>query len=184
MIYLYSLVFFKSSSLVGKMCKICADTFLEAPPKYCARIVPHKFCTISAHFLVPPRMFRTNFRGPVGTTLRTNFAQFSQTCGMFLESASVQANNVSKLGVSSPCCRESERAWRQWKSKKSPTKFGDSSDSKDSKPLHPKNKDKETWNGTLRISCSRGVKSLCPRCETKTSLLSQFSLILPSFSQI
>ena len=94
LICLYSLVLFKSSSLVGKMRRICAETFSEAPPKYCARIVPHKFCTISAHFLVPPRMFRTHFRGPLGTILRTNFAQFSQTCGMFLNSAAVQANTV------------------------------------------------------------------------------------------
>ena len=79
------------------MREICADTFSEAPPKYCARIVPCKFRTISAHFLTPPRMFPTNFRGPLAFTPRTKFAQFSQTRGMFLESASVQANNVSTL---------------------------------------------------------------------------------------
>ena len=43
-------------------------------------------------------MFRTNFWGPLETTPRTNFAQFSQTRGMFLKSASVQANHVSMLG--------------------------------------------------------------------------------------
>ena len=95
---MYSLVLEKSSSLVRKMRKICADIFSEAPPKYCARIVPYKFCTISAHFLMPPHMFPTNLQGPLGTTPRTNFAQFSQTRGMFLKSASVQANNVSILG--------------------------------------------------------------------------------------
>ena len=84
-----------------KMRKICADIFSDAPPKYCARIVPDKFCTISAHFLMPPHMFRTNFQGPLGTTPRTNFAQFSQTRGMFFKSASVQANNVSTL-ISEP----------------------------------------------------------------------------------
>ena len=99
MICLYSLVLEKSSSLVRKMRKICADIFSEASPQNCARIVPHKFCTISAHFLMPPHMFCTNFRGPLGTTPRTNFAQFSQTRGMFLKSASVQANHVSILGI-------------------------------------------------------------------------------------
>ena len=44
---------------------------------------------------MPPRIFHTNFRGPLGITLRTIFAQFSQTRGMVLKSASVQANNVS-----------------------------------------------------------------------------------------
>ena len=42
----------------------------KPPPKYCARIVPYKFCTFSAHFLMPPRIFRTNFRGPLRTTSR------------------------------------------------------------------------------------------------------------------
>ena len=62
----------------------------------CAVQILHNLCT----FLMPPHMFRTNFRGPLGTTPRTNFAQFSYTRGMFLKSASVQANDVSILG---PC---------------------------------------------------------------------------------
>ena len=49
---------------------------------------------------MPPHMFRTNFQGPLGTTPRTNFAQFSQTRGMFSKSASVWANDVSTLSLS------------------------------------------------------------------------------------
>ena len=61
----------------------------------CAGAPPHKFRTISAHFRMPPHIFRTNFLGPVENAPRTSFAQFFRTHGLFSKSASVQAMNVS-----------------------------------------------------------------------------------------
>ena len=76
---------------------LCRHILGSFPPKLCENCavqILHNLCT----FLMSPHMFRTNFRGLLGTTPRTNFAQFSQTRGMFLESASVQANHVSSRG--------------------------------------------------------------------------------------
>ena len=75
------------------LCRHILGSFPKKLCENCAVQILHNLCT----FLMPPHMFRTNFRGPLGTTPRTNFAQFSQTRGMFLESASVQANHVSTL---------------------------------------------------------------------------------------
>ena len=61
----------------------------------CAGAPPHKFRTISAHFRMPPHIFRTNFLGPVGNAPRISFAQFSRAHGLFSKSAPVQAMNVS-----------------------------------------------------------------------------------------
>ena len=63
----------------------------------CAGAPPHKFRTISAHFRMPPHIFRTNFLGSVGNVPRTSFAQFSWAHGLFSKSGSVQAMNVSRL---------------------------------------------------------------------------------------
>ena len=54
----------------------------------CAGAPPHKFRTISAHFYMPPHIFRTNLLGAVG------FAQFSRAHGLFSKSASAQAMSV------------------------------------------------------------------------------------------
>ena len=97
----YSLVSEKNSSLSEKLREICARTFVETPPQYSEQIVqvhpPHKIRTISAHFRMPPHIFRTNFLEPVGNAPRTSFAQFSRAHGLFSKSASLQAMNVSTL---------------------------------------------------------------------------------------
>ena len=74
MICLHSLVLSKKIQVLLEKCaKFVQARSRKLPPKYCARIVPYKFCTFSAHFLMPPRMFRTNFQGPLRTTPRTYF---------------------------------------------------------------------------------------------------------------
>ena len=58
----------------------------------CAGAPPHKFRTISAHFRMPPHIFRTNFLGSVGNALRTSFAQFSRADGLLSKSALCTGN--------------------------------------------------------------------------------------------
>ena len=46
---------------------------------------------------MPPHIFRTKFRGFVGTALRTSFARFSRARDLFSKATPVQAINVSTL---------------------------------------------------------------------------------------
>ena len=86
---------------VAKIARNLCTHILGSPTpifcKNCAGAPPHKLRTISAHFSMPPHIFRTNFLGLVGTGLRTSFAQLSRARDLLSKSASVQAINVSTL---------------------------------------------------------------------------------------
>ena len=104
MICLYSLVLENNSSLVRKMRKNCADIFSEASPKKlcenCAVQILHDLCT----FFDDPVHVSHKFSGTSLDYPAYKFCTISQTCGMFLKSASVQANHVSTLIHCSCAC--------------------------------------------------------------------------------